>query len=196
LEQKQKQMEQGRPQEKRVRPPPRDQSKKEVSMEIAEGAFSFYTVVPAQWTADWAWGVPLIVLTVVFHTLGLEFISQRAVEMFRRRMGASHRTGLFAVVMSTVILLATGLHALEAGAWAACYEFLGARPDFKTGMLYSLGAMTTYGHAGVYLQDRWQLLGAIEALSGWLLFGLTGAFLFGMIQEVRVLGRGKATHSS
>jgi hypothetical protein len=63
-------------------------------------------------------------------------------------------------------------------------------------MLYSLGAMTTYGHAGVYLQDHWQLLGAIEALSGWLLFGLTGAFLFGMIQEVRLLGRTKAMHSS
>ncbi len=164
-------------------------------MRIAEGAFSFL-VVPVQWSADWAWGLPLIVLTVVFHVLGLEFISQKAVEMFRRRMVGGHRTPLFAAVMSTVILLATGLHAAEAGAWAACYEFLGARPDFKSGMLYSLGAMTTYGHAGVYLQDRWQLMGAIEALSGWLLFGLTGAFLFGMIQEVRLLGRAKAVRSS
>jgi hypothetical protein len=165
-------------------------------MRIAEGAFSFYVVAPVQWSADWAWGLPLIVLTVVFHVLGLEFISQKAVATFRHKMDASHRTALFAVVMSTVILLATGLHALEAAAWAACYQFLGARPDFKSGMLYSLGAMTTYGHAGVYLQDRWQLMGAIEALSGWLLFGLTGAFLFGMIQEVRLLGRGKAIHSS
>jgi len=36
----------------------------------------------------------------------------------------------------------------------------------------------------VYLEDRWQLMGAIEALGGWLVFGLTTAFLFGMIQKV------------
>src|SRR5208282_2376925 len=122
-------------------------------MSIAEGAFSFYIVAPVQWSADWAWGLPLIVLTVVVHVLGLEFMSQKAVEVFSRGMGSRRPTGMFAVVISSFILLTTGLHAAEAGAWAACYEFLGARPDFKSAMLYSLGAMTTYGHAGLYLQD-------------------------------------------
>jgi hypothetical protein len=44
--------------------------------------------------------------------------------------------------------------------------------------------MTTFGNTAVNLEDRWKLMGAIEALSGWLLFGLTTAFLFGMIQKV------------
>jgi len=38
-------------------------------------------------------------------------------------------------------------------------------------MLYSLSAMTTYGHANLFLKDRWQLMGALEALNGMLLFG-------------------------
>ena len=29
-------------------------------------------------------------------------------------------------------------------------------------MLYSLSAMTSYGHANIYLEDRWQLLGAMK----------------------------------
>jgi hypothetical protein len=45
-------------------------------------------------------------------------------------------------------------------------------------MLYSMGAMTTYGHQSLFLEDRWRLLGTIEALNGWLLFGLSTAFLF------------------
>jgi hypothetical protein len=48
--------------------------------------------------------------------------------------------------------------------------------------------MTTYGHATLFLEDRWALLGAIEALNGVLLFGLTTAFLFAIIQHVWLQG--------
>jgi hypothetical protein len=40
-------------------------------------------------------------------------------------------------------------------------------------MLYSLSALTTYGHASALLPDHWKMLGALEALNGALLFGLT-----------------------
>jgi MFS superfamily sulfate permease-like transporter len=152
-------------------------------MTITQSALGFYVVTPEMWGGNWAWGLPLIVVTVVVHVLGLGFIYQKAVEMFWRKKNRRHPTVVFAVVMSTVILLATVLHAVEAGAWAACYQFLGARPDYKSSMLYSLGAMTTYGHANLSLESPWQLMGAIEALSGWLLFGLTAAFLFATIQK-------------
>jgi hypothetical protein len=50
-------------------------------------------------------------------------------------------------------------------------------------MLYSLNAMTSYGHDNLFLAPQWQLLGATEALNGWLLFGLTTAFLFSMFHK-------------
>jgi len=31
-------------------------------------------------------------------------------------------------------------------------------------MLYSLSALTTYGHASALLPDHWKMLGALEAL--------------------------------
>lgn len=154
-------------------------------MTMTQSLLGFCIIDPGVWRADWAWGVPLIVLTVVFHVLGLGYMNQSAVKLFRHEMNPRHPMRLFVVVISTVTLFATCMHAVETGIWAASYQHLGALPNFKAAMLYSLGAMTTFGHAGVYLEDRWQLLGAIEALSGWLLFGLTGAFLFGLIQECR-----------
>ena len=48
--------------------------------------------------------------------------------------------------------------------------------------------MTSYGHAYLFLEPHWQLMGAMEALNGWLLFGLTTAFLFRMIAKVWSLG--------
>jgi hypothetical protein len=57
-------------------------------------------------------------------------------------------------------------------------------PDNKSAMLYSLSAITSYGHANIFLEPHWQMMGALEALNGMLLFGLTTAFLFAMIQAV------------
>ena len=87
--------------------------------------------------------------------------------------------------------LATAVYlALEAAAWAALYLWVGALPTWRDAMLYSLSAMTSYGHANIYLEDRWQLLGAIEAVNGVILFGLTTAFLYAAIREVWPLRRG------
>jgi|SRR5580700_102233 hypothetical protein len=143
-----------------------------------------YFAVPVGWRDDWAWGLPLIVLTLVIHVLSLEFINQRGAGLLSQMSERHHPTLVFAVVMGTTTFLATTLHALEAGIWAASYQFVGALPDFKSAMLYSLNAITTYGHDSLMLESHWQLMGAMEALNGCLLFGLTTAFLFGMIQKI------------
>ena len=63
-------------------------------------------------------------------------------------------------------------------------------------MLYSLSAITSYGHANLVLEKHWQLMGALEALNGMLVFGLTTAFLFGIIQRAWGLrGKRSAGHS-
>ena len=130
----------------------------------------------------------MIVLTVVVHVFGLGLISQRAVRVSSGIDERRHRTAVFVVVMGAATLLATSLHGMEAGIWAATYRLLGALPDGKSAMLYSLNAMTSYGHTNLSLEPHWHLMGAIEALNGWLLFGLTTAFLFAVIQKVWLVG--------
>jgi len=87
--------------------------------------------------------------------------------------------------IALVGLGAATLHGVEAVAWAALYVWVGAMSDPSTAILYSLSAITSYGHSEVFLQDRWKLLGAIEAMDGLILFGLTTAFLFAAIERVR-----------
>jgi MFS superfamily sulfate permease-like transporter len=145
------------------------------------------------WLADWVWSLPLILLTVVIHVFGLGLINERVVQVLRRSIDRRRMVPLFAMVMGVAILLVTALHGIEGVAWAAAFFYLGAVPDPKSAMLYSLNAMTTYGHESVSLAPQWQMMGALEALNGMLLFGLTTAFLFAMIQEVwpQALRRGR-----
>jgi len=105
------------------------------------------------WTSDWAWSMPLIILTVVIHVLGLGLFHQTVVPSLDRSMNRWHPTGAFIVVMGVTISVVTVLHALEATIWAAAYRLLGALPDARRALLYSLSSMTTYGHANLYLME-------------------------------------------
>jgi len=141
------------------------------------------------WSSDWAWGLPLLMLTVVFHVVVFALIVRALVpkaHLERSARGLGH----FMVAIALTALGAAALHAFEAGAWAMLYVRLGAMSDFHDAMLYSLSAITSYGHANIFLADRWRLLGAIEAMNGLITFGLTTAFLFAAIEEVRPARRG------
>ncbi len=142
-----------------------------------------FDVVTGAWSNNWAWGLPLIVLTVLVHAFGVVLIRDQVVLELPLILRARRSSIVLAILMAVSVLLLTVLHAAEASAWAAAYVALGARPDFASAMLYSLSAMTSYGHATVFLAEHWRLMGAIEALNGMMLFGLSTAFLFGVLRE-------------
>jgi hypothetical protein len=147
------------------------------------------------WEFDWLWSLPLIVMNVVIHAVGLMLIYREVIRIMNIAVVRRRFFPMFVVVMASVALLATVLHGLEGTLWALAYRLLHALPDDKSAMLYSLGAMTTYGHANLFLMERWQLMGALEALNGTLLFGLTTAFLFAMIREVWDIERRQRRHA-
>ena len=144
--------------------------------------------IASPWIGDWAWGLPLIVVTVVIHVCGLALIGEQVVNRMAGSIEGRRFMPKFALVMGATSLQVSVLHGIEAAIWALAFRYLDALPDQKSAMLYSLSAITAYGHANLFLKERWQLMGALEALNGMLLFGLTTAFLFAMIQRVWPLG--------
>ena len=135
------------------------------------------------WSNNWAWSLLLIAMTVLAHSIGLVLIQKHIVLKLGVEFGERRSVVRFAFVAASSALLLTILLGVEAGAWAAAYVALGALPGFASAMLYSLSAMTSYGHADVYLAEHWQLMGALEALNGMMLFGLTTAFLVSVLQS-------------
>jgi len=140
------------------------------------------TLRDAPWEMNWAWGIPLIVFTVVFHVCSMGLIHQRANRLSGKGT-AGRRPLLNLFRLTAVALAATVLLGIEACTWTLAYVSLGALSSWREAMLYSLSAMTSYGHVEEFLPRAWQLMGALEALNGMMLFGLTTAFLFAIIQR-------------
>jgi hypothetical protein len=49
-------------------------------------------------------------------------------------------------------------------------------------ILYSVDAMSTRGASGLTLQGQWRMMGALEAVDGMLLFGISTAYIFALMQ--------------
>jgi len=86
-----------------------------------------------------------------------------------------------AFVLVLVFAVVIGLSLVETGIWAAFYYFRGLFPNFEIALYFSLGTYSTIGYGDVVLPQRWRLLGGIEGISGVLLCGLSGAFIFAVL---------------
>jgi hypothetical protein len=139
--------------------------------------------IAPNWGADWAWCLPLIVVTVVFHAHGLRLIGREVHSKLNNSERSLNLSSSLTYIIGGTALSVAILHALEGVMWAGAYRLLGALPDTKSAMLYSLNAMTSYGHANLYLSPGWEMMGALEALNGWILFGLSTAFLFTVMEK-------------
>src|ERR1700740_517254 len=73
------------------------------------------------WRENWAWSLPLIVLNVVIHVIGLGLINESVVRVLSGAMERRRFLAKFAVVMGVTALLATVLHGIEAATWSGAY---------------------------------------------------------------------------
>ena len=142
------------------------------------------------WYTNWIASLPLILLTVLIHVSGLALIKNRAIGLVERAVARGSRNFVFALMMGCTVLLVTVLHAIDAAIWGIAYILLGALPDSHSAMLYSLGAMTTFGNPTFNPESQWQLMGVVESLNGVILFGFTVATLFSINDRVPA-GSGK-----
>jgi hypothetical protein len=140
------------------------------------------------WGEAWGWGLSLIAVTITLHAFGVVMAAVVLVRVRGRiadRGWAFWHAALFAVAaIGAVGFVLALLHGIEAGIWAAMYVWLGALDSGRDAILYSVDSMTTRGAAGIRLENSWQLMGALEAADGMLLFGISTAFLFAVIDQV------------
>ena len=135
------------------------------------------------WSANWAWGLPLIVFTVILHSYCLGLLNAEVAARLSSGKQVPIPLRISSFLIGGTALSLTVLHGAEGIIWATFYRLLGASTDNKSAMLYSLNALTSYGHEDLHLAPHWKLMGALEALNGWILFGLTTAFLFTVVQR-------------
>lgn len=135
---------------------------------------------------SWIWGLSLSTLAVAIHATGVTFMAL-VLHGIRIRLGDQPLSlpRVFALIIGAITvvgLLLAALHGIEAAVWGAAYCWLGAIASPKIAVLYSLDSMATRGATGVMIQPHWQIMGALEAANGMLLFGISTAFIFTVLQ--------------
>ena len=137
-------------------------------------------------SVNWAWGLSLIALTIAIHAMGVVMMAIAGlgirVRLETRNLGLRHVILIVTGGVGAVGLLLAVLHGIEAAIWAAAYVWLGALDSPKDAILYSLDSMTTRGASGLMLEPHWQMMGALEAANGMLLFGISTAYIFAVMQ--------------
>jgi multisubunit Na+/H+ antiporter MnhF subunit len=136
---------------------------------------------------SWSLGLSLIVLTIAIHTTVVVLMAFSLEARIRVRVGTNTPERLRAIPtviahIGAIAVLLAALHGLEGVLWALAYWGLGALDSFTDASVYSLATMTTSEIPGLTLPARWRMLSALEAVNGALLFGISTAFLFAVIQ--------------
>ena len=116
-------------------------------------------------------------LCVAIHASGVT----SALRWRRRQRGASQSlwrpTWLFIGFAGWMILF----HLIEITLWALFYSWKGAMPDLASAIYFSAVTYTTTGYGDLVLPEAWRLVGAIEALTGILMCGLSTGFFFAVV---------------
>jgi hypothetical protein len=128
-------------------------------------------------------GVASTLFTIIIHGLMLGVvISQVRRDLRVGLAGIRFWTDLMIVTGATVLALAA--HLVEMGAWALVFDLCGEFPDFAAAFYHSAVNYTTLGYGDVVMSARWRLLGPLEAADGMLMFGVSTAMIFAVVERL------------
>ena len=124
-----------------------------------------------------------VLLMVIVHSAGLVGIS-RALHLHDER-SIPNEFGLRAsFLMGSYGLLLFLLHFLEIFVFAAFYKAVGAMRSMEQALYYSASCYATLGAATTGFSEEWRLVGALEALIGFILIGWSTAFMVRTLRRI------------
>jgi len=130
-----------------------------------------------------ALGCAAVTCTILMHALPLS----ATVRFVRREKALGHlgidlRKDMWVVVR--VICYAFVAHLIEMALWAGLFVICGQFSDFPTAYYHSAVNYTSLGYGDIVMSPAWRMLGPLETADGMLLFGVSTAMIFAVIQRL------------
>jgi len=133
--------------------------------------------------------VPLAVgATAALATMFIHALPLRATIEFVRHERKLRQTGKGFWRDVGIVMLVTSCalvaHLVEIALWAALFVICEEFPSFGIAYYHSAVNFTTLGYGDMVMTSSWRLLGPLEAANGALLFGVSTAMIFAVIQRL------------
>ncbi len=123
------------------------------------------------------------VSTILIHALAV----MATVSFVRRerrlgRAGVNFRNDVGIVTLAISFALAA--HLVDIALWAVLFRICGEFPGLGTAYYHSAVNYTTLGYGDLVMTPAWRMLGPLEAADGMLMFGVSTAIIFALIQRL------------
>lgn len=128
-------------------------------------------------------GASALAATILVHTVAVTATITVARQAVR---GGRAGTGFWVdvAIVAAAIFFTAGAHLLEIGVWAVLFMVCGEFSEFGVAYYHSAVNYTTLGYGDVIMTGSWKFLGPFEGANGMLMFGLSTALIFAIIQRV------------
>jgi Ion channel len=128
-------------------------------------------------------GVALTSLTIIIHAFAVGAIVRFV--RHERRIGRAGQGFLFSVLtVATAVMFALAAHLIEIALWASAFLDVHEFSTMSAAFYHSAVNYTTLGYGDVAISPAWRLLAPIEAADGMLMFGVSTALIFTVIQRL------------
>ena len=124
-----------------------------------------------------------VACTIFIHALALgatvNFVR------YERRLGrAGAGAWIDLGIVALVISFAFVAHLIEIALWAVLLVICGEFQDFASAFYHSAVNYTSLGYGDLLMTPAWRLLGPLETANGMLMFGVSAAMVFAVMQRL------------
>lgn len=128
-------------------------------------------------------GVGVVLCTIFIHALAVS--ATVSFVRHEKKLGReSANSWIDVLIVALAMSIALVAHLIEIALWAVLFIICKEFPDFRTAYYHSAVNYTTLGAGDVIMTPSWKLLGPLEAADGMLLFGVSTAIIFAVIQRL------------
>jgi len=129
------------------------------------------------------WGTLMLTFCAVIH---VSLVASSVPVLGKAAASADSRfpTLKIAILIGLAFILIVFAHTVQIWVWAVAFLFVDALDTLESAVYFSLVTYTTLGYGDVTLQSDLRIFGAFASVTGLLTFGLSTAFLVGLVTRI------------
>lgn len=125
----------------------------------------------------------------LFLTMSIQIVAVVAIIRYlMKRISEQHadqkKFSFDTYALSVVLLMLFAGHLVQIAIWAQLFMLVGEFDNFSTAYYHSAVNFASLGYGDIVMSEKWRLLGALEASNGVLMFGLSAATMFSVMQKI------------
>ena len=128
-------------------------------------------------------GLIVIACSLLIHGLSV-LVILHFVRKERARVRAGGTFWIDLGIVATTVMIGLGAHAITVCLWAVSTMLVGEFEEFGRALYHSAVNYSSLGYGDIIMSPPWKLLGPITATDGLLMFGVSTATIFAVIQRL------------